>query len=116
MKKLTILLFIIVLGLGQVFASNDNPTKSPEKELRNRIALLLDKPEIKVEKNEISANIQFVLNSKDEIVVLSVDSEKEIIENYVKARLNYKKVTTEISEKDNKVFQITLKIRRPQGA
>ncbi|WP_109302449.1 hypothetical protein [Aquimarina sp. AU474] len=113
MKKSTILLFVVVLGLGQVFASNDNPTKSPEQELRNRIALLLDKPEIKVEKNEVVADIQFILNGKGEIVVLSVDSEKEIIEDYIKARLNYKKVKTEVTKKGNKIFQITLKIRKP---
>ncbi len=113
MKKITVLLFAIVLGSSQIFASNNNPVNA-EQLLRNEIASLLDHPKIKVEKEELSANIEFTLNSRDEIVVLTVDSEQDIVIEYVKSRLNYKKIDSEIKA-GNKVFKIALKIIRPQG-
>ncbi|MCK8521109.1 hypothetical protein M0D21_06005 [Aquimarina sp. D1M17] len=115
MKKLLILVFAIVLGTSQLFANN-NPTKSPEQQLRNQIALLLESPEIVVEQGELKAQIEFTLNSKGEVVVLSVNAEREIVESFVKSRLNYKKVDSDIANKGNRVFQITLKIRKPKDA
>ncbi|SHJ61522.1 hypothetical protein [Aquimarina spongiae] len=115
MKKLAVVVLAIVLGTSSLFASNENPTKNAEKDLRNQIAVLLERPEIKVEKQELTADIEFVLNNKGEIVVLSVDAEKEIIEDYVKARLNYKKVDLENVKIGNKLFQLTLKIVKPQA-
>lgn len=111
MKKLVVLL-ALVLGSSSVFA-NDNTGANPEQKLRNEIAALLDKPEIIVEKEELSANIEFTVNSNDEIVVLTVNSEEDNITEYVKTRLNYKKIEAGVSNKGTKVFKLTLKIKRP---
>ncbi len=113
MKKLTVLLVAIVLGAMQAFASNNNPIHL-EQQLRNEVASLLESPQIVIEKEELSADIEFTFNNNGEIVVLLVDSEKEIVKEYVKTRLNYKKIDSKIIKSRNKVFKLTLKIRKPE--
>lgn len=75
MKKL-IVLVVAILATTQIFANDKNTKETSEQKLRNEIALLLDRPEIRLESNEIKANIEFILNAKGEIVILTVDSEK----------------------------------------
>lgn len=115
MKNLKVLLLVIVvLSSVQMSAFNNDPNVTPEQKLRNEIAVLLESPEIKLENNELIANIQFILNEKKEIVILTVDSEKEAIENYVKSRLNYQKIDfTANSPEENKVYYISLKVLKP---
>jgi len=114
MKKLIVVL-VAVLASTQIFA-NDKPSKNTSvEELRNEIVVLLDKPEIKLEQNEIKANIEFILNAKGEIVILTVDSEKTAVEDYVKSRLNYKKVDSDVTTVTNKVFKFSLKVLNPKA-
>ena len=113
MKKLIVLFFALVLGSSQVFASNENPASKDQK-LRNEVADLLKSPEIELEKDEISASIQFTLNNKGEIVVLTVDSEEDVVEYFVKSRLNYKKVNSKVI--NNRIFNVTLRIKRPENS
>ncbi|WP_108804980.1 hypothetical protein [Aquimarina sp. Aq107] len=114
MKKL-IVLVVAILATTQIFANDKNTKETSEQKLRNEIALLLDRPEIRLESNEIKANIEFILNAKGEIVILTVDSEKQAIEQYVKSRLNYKKVNTDAIKTGNKVFKIKLKVLNPEA-
>ncbi len=115
MRKFIVLLVVVVLGNTQLFAS-DNNTISSEQELRNEVASLLESPQIKVEREELSANIEFTLNSNGEIVVLLVKSNSNLVKNYVKSRLNYKKINSEITENENRVYKLTLKIKSPQNS
>ncbi|GAA4275563.1 hypothetical protein [Aquimarina mytili] len=113
MKKFTVLL-ALVFGFGQLFASNNSPVGS-EQQLRNEVAILLKSPEIVV-KEELKANIEFTLNVKGEIVVLNVDSKEELVVNYVKSRLNYKKIASNTSKNKNRIFKLILKIKKPKEA
>lgn len=110
MKKLAVFVLILVLGSGSTFANdkNDNPAKN----LSQQIALLLENPEISIQKEEIKASIEFTINTHNEIVVLTVNSEVNSIQQYVKSRLNYQKVKTDLTYKANKTFKIDLKIKR----
>lgn len=115
MKKLIVLVVVAVLASAQVFANDKNTKETTEQKLRSEIVLLLDKPQIKLEGDEINANIEFILNAKGEIVILTVDSEKEAVEYYVKSRLNYKKVNSYIATTGNKVFKLKLKVLNPEA-
>jgi len=110
MKKLIVLLVAVVVST-QVFANDKNTKETKEQKLRNEIAVLLESPELQVDGNEIKANIEFILNGKGEIVILTVDSDKKAVEYYVKSRLNYKKVNSDVNE--NKVFKLSLKVLNP---
>lgn len=114
MKKLTVLLFAFVIGAGQILAS-DNTKLEMEQQLRDEVALLLKSPEIKVERKDLTADIQFTLNKNGEIVVLNVDSKKEFVIDYVKARLNYKKVIEEKIINVNRIYNVTLVIKKPHN-
>ncbi len=118
MKKLIVLLFAIVLGTSSIFANNGTAEKDSNQQIREQVAVLLDNPEIKLlETKELIANIEFTLNTKGEIVVLNVDTDKELIQSYVKSRLNYKKIDVlKAQNLKNKIFQISLRIKKPIGA
>jgi len=109
MKKLIVLL-VAILASTQIFANEKTEKKNTEDNLRNELVVLLKKPEIELSKEEIKANIEFILNTKGEIVILTVDSEKEEIENFVKSRLNYKKIDANSKKITNKVYKFSLKV------
>jgi hypothetical protein len=44
------------------------------------------------EENEYSAEVLFTVNSEQELIVLSVNSESDEAEDYLRDKLNYKKV------------------------
>jgi hypothetical protein len=44
------------------------------------------------EENEYSAEVLFTVNSDQELIVLSVNSESDEAEDYLRDKLNYKKV------------------------
>ncbi|NER14142.1 hypothetical protein GWK08_11870 [Leptobacterium flavescens] len=110
MKKLILVVLIAVLGTANTFASV--PVETPAQKLRSEIIKLLDAPRINLEKEETIANIEFTLNSKNEIVVLSVESDNSQVERYVKNELNYQKVNGGI-ESRKKLFKLQLKIMKP---
>ncbi|MBW1297498.1 hypothetical protein [Aquimarina litoralis] len=114
MKKL-IVLAVAILTSTQIFANDKKAEETNEQKLRSEIALLLKRPEIKLDTDEIKANIEFIVNTNGEIVILTVDSEKEAIEEYVKFRLNYKKVGDNINKTGNKVFKLKLKVLNPEA-
>ncbi|GAA0711750.1 hypothetical protein [Aquimarina litoralis] len=114
MKKLVVLA-VAILASTQIFANDKNTEETNEQKLRSEIALLLEKPQIQLDTDEIKANIEFIVNGKGEIVILSIDSEKEAIEYYVKSRLNYKKIGNEINKTGNKIFKLRVKVLNPEA-
>ncbi|MBP2831760.1 hypothetical protein J8281_06120 [Aquimarina sp. U1-2] len=115
MKKLFIVLFALVLGAGQAYALEGNPLESDQL-IRDEVAKLLKNPQIDVEKSDLTASIQFTLNKKGELVVLDVDSEKDLVIDYIKSRLNYKKVVVEKVKNTNRIYTLSVTITKPQNA
>ncbi|QTD36821.1 hypothetical protein JL193_11840 [Polaribacter batillariae] len=98
MKKLTIVFLVMVMTTLSAFSNNDNNDNNDKKakkenvELRTKVVTLLGKYQNTL--NEpVEASIKFIVNSKGEIVVLSVETEQESIVNFVKSKLNYQKVS-----------------------
>jgi len=113
MKKLAVLVFVFLMGFGQNFA-NDNNNIVIDQNLRNKVADLLKNPEIKLEKVDLTAKIQFTLNKNGEIVVLAVDSQNDFVIDYVKSRLNYKKVYNNFRG-INRLYTLKLIIKNPSN-
>jgi hypothetical protein len=87
------------------------PLEIPKDQLRVQIIQLLKSPNIQLETEEANAIINFTLNGKGEIVVLSVETDSTYLEGYVKEKLNYKKV--EFSQlKPGEKFRMSLKVVR----
>ncbi|MEW7280830.1 hypothetical protein ABW636_19745 [Aquimarina sp. 2201CG1-2-11] len=107
MKKLNVLLLAVAFAVGSIASAGTNPTKI-ENALNKEIKTLLKKPSFKIEK-ELIAYVTFTLNSKGEIVVLSVDSKSETLDTFIKSRLNYKKVGAQY-DFEAKVFRMPVRI------
>lgn len=110
MKKIVLVVLAIVLGTSSVVANNKEA--STEQKLRNEIATLLENPSITLEAEEVKANIEFTINSNNEIVVLTVNSDVDKVQSFVKSRLNYHKIKTGVNKRGRKTFKISLKIKK----
>ncbi|TPN87265.1 hypothetical protein [Aquimarina algicola] len=115
MKKLFAILILLIMNSISVFATDNTPIVS-QKQLRAQIEQLLKDPDIFVENEELNAKIEFTLNTKGQIVVLSVDAEESNVEEYIKSRLNYKKINPKISSLGSNIYKISLRILKPEEA
>ncbi len=92
MKSLKIFVLALALFTINVSAANLNPIK-PTDDLRIEIVDLIGTNYMdEMVENEYSAEVLFTVNSKRELIVLSVDSDNSQLESYLKGKLNYKKV------------------------
>lgn len=78
-------LFALILGTA---SANTNPeTKTARKEIKT----LIQKANLSsYVKNDVTVNVTFMVNSKNEIIIMSTDQEK--LDSSIKSTLNYKKL------------------------
>ncbi|RPD96553.1 hypothetical protein EGM88_09300 [Aureibaculum marinum] len=107
MKKLSVFIVMLFLGTLMVFPTNVKNDLNPD--LTIQIREMLKSPDFINSKEELNATVFLTLNSNNEIVIIQVDSEEEQVENFVKSRLNYKKVKSHTSIQ-GKIFKMPLKI------
>ncbi len=96
MKKLNVILLVVVFAISSFAKAETEPIKKREHNLANEIKELLKQPSFLVN-NELMAYVTFTVNKEKEIVVLSVDSDCKMVENYIKTRLNYQKVNIKLN-------------------
>ena len=96
MKTLKTIIAIVALSIATVLPTSANNEKDPsgKSELRTKIVNLLGQHTYKLNK-QLTADVSLMLNNKNELVIISVDSEDQNINNYVKLKLNYKKINIE---------------------
>jgi len=107
MRKLKVIMVASVLLVGTVLSAATEPVKTINNPSSDEIGTLLENPEFIV-KNEVSAYVTFMLNSEREIVVLSVKTENEEVEKFVKRRLNYQKVGATLEQ--GKEYKVPIRI------
>lgn len=93
-KSSLFLVAAMLLFAGSIFANDVKSEDNPRKKLSTQIAELLRDNSIVVQGEEV-ATVLFTLNEEKEIVVLSVKTDSGKLEQFVKGRLNYQKVTLE---------------------
>tara|TARA_R110002126_G_C10490123_1_gene503589 strand:- start:87 stop:434 length:348 start_codon:yes stop_codon:yes gene_type:complete len=107
--KFKTLIVAFLIGFSSfVSASNDKPADKKEAmtTITKDVQKLLKNSELALEATEL-ATVKIMINSKNEIVVLSVDTINAQVDIFVKERLNYKKISTEIL---SDVFTLPIKI------
>jgi hypothetical protein len=109
MKKLVLTSLILAFNATMVMASD--PIESPGQKLRNQIKELLESPNIEFESDIIQARINFTLNKKEEIVILSIDTENAVLDAYIKRKLNYRQVPLN-GLTVGKEFQLNFKVKK----
>lgn len=110
MKKLKSIIAILAISLSTIFsadAAEINPSET--KELRTEIVSILgNKISIELQKSG-SAEISFMINNQNEIVIISVTSDINELNAFIKKKLNYKKVDVR-GMKKGEIYKIPLKI------
>ena len=93
MKSLKLFVFAFALLTVHYAAATTNPIK-PTDELRVEMVELIGTSYLDIDsmEDEFSADVLFTVNAKQEIIILSVDSENDQLESYLQKKLNYKKV------------------------
>ncbi len=111
MRKFSVLLIaVMLLSAVGVHANDVKPKpKNPTKSLSAQIEYLLDDNNFVVENAELTANVRFTLNEEKEIVVLSVETNHDRLEAFVKSRLNYQKVNLE-NYREGKIYRVPVRI------
>lgn len=110
MRKLSVVLVAaMLLATGNVLA-NDKEIAKPNESLSSQIATMLKKNNFSEEDCNHIAQVRFTLNTKGEIVVLSVTTDFEALEKFVKSSLNYKKVDL-IKVEEGKIYTLPVRLK-----
>ena len=113
MKKVSLLLVAAALLIsGNVMATEGKVVSpaDPDSKICAQIGDLLDDNRFELkEEGDLTAFVQFTVNDDREIVVLSVDTDNERLEGFVKASLNYQKVADQ-NLKEGKIYQVPIRI------
>ncbi|WP_158973712.1 hypothetical protein [Cellulophaga sp. L1A9] len=109
MKKLSLVFVSALLLLtGSVLANDKKKSEEPKNNLSTQIATLLSNSSLIVE-DDLTANVLFTLNEDREIVVLSVTTNSKAVEQFVKAKLNYQKVSLE-DYREGRTYTVPVRI------
>ncbi len=109
MKKVKLLFVALALFALQATTAFASPVK-PNKQLRAEIVQIIGTEcPYQLDQKECTAEVLFTINSKGELIVLTVNSENENAESFIKNKLNYKKVTY-IPKKEGELFLLPMRI------
>ena len=108
-KTFKMLLLIAAIAFSNAISASTNPIETVEPEtVKETISKLLKNPRVQFNK-DMNAMVKFTINDDNEIVVLSVDTQNEAFESFIKTRLNYKKISKQaIGNKRNFSIPVTL--------
>ena len=94
MKKVNFLVLAVAIMVSSVLSASTEPAKADNPTtLSKTIGTLLQKPSFEVQE-DLTAKVTFTVNEDNEIVVLTVDTDTEAVEDFIKSRLNYEKLDT----------------------
>ncbi|MBG7612395.1 hypothetical protein IU405_09065 [Polaribacter sp. BAL334] len=113
MRNLKSIIAILLFSFTITFSANASE-KDPSKvttELRSEIVNILgNKIPLEVDSSS-SAEVSFMINNKNELVVISVDSNLTSFNVFVKEKLNYKKIATKGIQK-GEIYKMPIKINK----
>ncbi|MBW8243291.1 hypothetical protein K1F50_10810 [Muricauda oceani] len=105
-KKITVALALFVT-MGAFATEGKKETKN--NNLSGQIYEMLKDNQFNADEKELTAEVKFIVNEKGELVVLSVETKDEVLEGFVKSRLNYKKVQLD-NVAPGRVYEIPVRI------
>jgi hypothetical protein len=113
MKTLKTIITVITISISTIFsvtAAENNPTSTNKKLRTELVSLLGNNIPLEIDKS-YSAEISFIVNNENEVIVISVDSKVSSFIKYVKTRLNYKKIYTK-NIKKGEIYRMPIKINK----
>lgn len=109
MKKISLVLVAAMLLLSGNVLASDLDANKPSKSISTQIQKMLQNNSFDIEEGELYAQVRFTFNKDGEIVVLSVETEDNTLEGFVKGRLNYKKVDAQNTE-EGKMYTVAVRV------
>lgn len=110
MKKVVVLFLGLTLSTSTLFANNTNPVEKAKSELRTEIVKLLGNNEFPLTNAVIAkAELSILLNNNNQLVIVSIKSDNHLLVEYVKRKLNYKRIKAKVLRK-MKIYKIPVKI------
>ncbi len=108
MKKL----FIVAIALFTLnLAAAENPIKPSETLQSDIVELIGSETSFDFEKTETIVNVIFTVTSKNEVIVLSTGDANKELANFIKSKLNYKKVDFN-DHKNGELFLLPVKFKK----
>ena len=108
-----VFILAVAFAFSGVLSASTEPVKvsieNSDSSLSQKVGKLLKNPSFEVEK-DLSATVLITINKENELVVLSVDSEHETFESFIKSRLNYKKLEAELNGKA-RTFKVPITLK-----
>ena len=116
MKKLKLTITAIALCFATLAASATeiNPSKKEaNKAFRSKIVSLIgsEAPSYLTQGKDVTAKLSLMLNNKNQVIVVSVDSKSGNVEEYVKSKLNYQKINVK-GLKKGEIYRVPLTIKQ----
>ena len=114
MKKLKLVLAAIAISFASLTATaTETEPKSSNNELRSQIVSLLgsEAPTSITDGKDVKASVSLMLNNKNQIVVLSIDSKSGSVETFVKSKLNYQTIDVK-GLKKGEIYRVPLTIKQ----
>jgi len=99
MRTIKTMLLIVALTFSSVLVASTNTEdkRTGTVAITEEIGRLLQNPSFAVD-HEITANVTVTLNKNNEFVVLSVETDANYVENFIKSRLNYKELPVTLND------------------
>lgn len=98
MKKLVVLFFAMMISFSS-FANEGTPTsKEVKSTIRTKIVKLLGNIDFEL-KSDVKTTVDLLINKKGEIVILDIDCADPVVYAFVKRKLNYKKIYSNLTQK-----------------
>ena len=111
MRTIKTLLLVVALTFSSVLVASTNAEDEKGAEsvaITEEIGKLLKNPSFILE-NDVLASVTLTINKNNEIVVLSVDSDEDYMDNYIKSRLNYHELPVTIQNVE-KTYKVPVRI------
>ncbi|MEZ4795877.1 MAG: hypothetical protein R2785_01800 [Flavobacteriaceae bacterium] len=108
MKKLKTLLLVVAITVSGVLSASSVEKKDDSVVITDEIGKLLKNPSFFVDK-DIVADVTITLNKNNEMVVLSVDSNEQYVNDFIKSRLNYKELPATFTSKE-RTFKVPVRV------
>lgn len=111
MKTISKVLFAL-LFVGTFSLTAYAKDVGPKETLKKEIARLMSGVELP-DGGDFSADVKFLVNEDNQIVVVAIDTDDKYVESLIKHRLNYRKVKSD-EAKVNKINQIKFTLKQPK--
>ena len=118
MKTIKRSVLVALLAFSTVLSASTNPVKTEKitnaesNVITQEVGKLLQSPSFVIDE-DIFADVTLMINKNNEIVVLSVDSEDEAVERFIKSRLNYSELP-DTTIKSKKAFVVPVRLHIEQ--